>query len=178
MVSHLDRERSALLSAVNSIPADARERRPGPDRWSVAEILEHLSMVERRITALITKVVAGARARGLASERDASPVMPSVPVQMLVDRSRTLTASEAVTPTGDLGVVAAMGALEAAREELRAVIVAIDGLALGDVVHPHPVLGPINIYQWIGFIGSHEARHAAQIREIASSEPAAPFRII
>jgi hypothetical protein len=24
------------------------------------------------------------------------------------------------------------------------------------------------MYQWIGFIGSHEARHAAQIRELAA----------
>ena len=33
---------------------------------------------------------------------------------------------------------------------------------------PHPVLGPINIYQWALFVGSHEARHALQIREIAA----------
>jgi hypothetical protein len=35
------------------------------------------------------------------------------------------------------------------------------------VSFPHPVLGPTNGYQWFLFIGSHEARHADQIRETA-----------
>jgi len=43
-----------------------------------------------------------------------------------------------------------------------------DGLALGEVIQPHLVLGPINIYQWLLFVGSHEARHTAQVREIAA----------
>jgi hypothetical protein len=29
------------------------------------------------------------------------------------------------------------------------------------------VLGEINLYQWILFVGSHEVRHTAQVREIA-----------
>jgi hypothetical protein len=40
---------------------------------------------------------------------------------------------------------------------------------------PHPRFGPLTGYQWIAFSGAHEARHAAQIREIAeqlrASEP-------
>jgi hypothetical protein len=41
-----------------------------------------------------------------------------------------------------------------------------DGLALSEIVQPHPVLGPINLYQWIAFVGAHEARHAAQVMEL------------
>jgi hypothetical protein len=33
----------------------------------------------------------------------------------------------------------------------------------------HPVLGPIDLYQWILFVAVHEARHTAQIREIAAA---------
>jgi hypothetical protein len=29
------------------------------------------------------------------------------------------------------------------------------------------VLGPINLYQWMLFVGSHEMRHTAQVIEIA-----------
>jgi len=36
------------------------------------------------------------------------------------------------------------------------------------VIQSHPVLGPINMYQWVLFNGSHEARHTLQIREIAA----------
>ncbi|MEP7310481.1 MAG: hypothetical protein ABJA98_33675 [Acidobacteriota bacterium] len=41
-----------------------------------------------------------------------------------------------------------------------------DGLALGTIRHEHPALGPISIYEWFAVVGSHEARHAAQILEI------------
>ena len=43
-----------------------------------------------------------------------------------------------------------------------------DGLALSQVEHPHPIFGPLNLYQWVAFVGAHEARHAAQIREVGA----------
>jgi len=58
--------------------------------------------------------------------------------------------------------------LEQTRAALRAGVMPGDGLALGDVIQPHPVLGPINIYQWLLFVGSHETRHTGQVREIAA----------
>jgi hypothetical protein len=42
-----------------------------------------------------------------------------------------------------------------------------DGLALAEVVHVHPRLGSLNLYQWGVWVGGHEARHTEQIREIA-----------
>jgi hypothetical protein len=43
----------------------------------------------------------------------------------------------------------------------------VDGLALGRVTRAHPTLGPLNRYQWVLFVGQHEARHAAQLQDIA-----------
>jgi hypothetical protein len=34
---------------------------------------------------------------------------------------------------------------------------------------PHPVFGPLDGYAWFGFIGAHEARHAAQIAAMVAS---------
>lgn len=44
-----------------------------------------------------------------------------------------------------------------------------DGLALGSVTAPHPVLGEIDVYQWLLFLGAHEGRHADQVREIGEA---------
>jgi len=59
--------------------------------------------------------------------------------------------------------------LNESREMLRAAVAEADGLALGSITHPHPVLGEIDLYQWILFVGHHEARHAQQIDEVAQS---------
>ncbi len=42
-----------------------------------------------------------------------------------------------------------------------------DGLALQEIVYPHPWLGPLNAYEWIAFIAAHMARHTEQIREVS-----------
>ena len=55
---------------------------------------------------------------------------------------------------------------------LRAALADADGLALGMITHVHPVLGEIDLYQWILFVGQHEARHVAQITEVVSAASA------
>ncbi|MEP6705962.1 MAG: hypothetical protein ABJC05_00505, partial [Pyrinomonadaceae bacterium] len=74
---------------------------------------------------------------------------------------------EEVRPQGDIDARSAWATLQQSRETLRAAFLAGDGLALSQVIQPHPVLGPINLYQWMLFVGSHEMRHTAQVIEIA-----------
>ena len=168
LLEHLDRERAALRSSVDAIPSELRARRPAPERWSVAEVLEHLGRVERGLTRLFVTRLEEARTRGLEPERETGPVLPTFDMARVRDRTRPVTARDASLPSGTLDASAAWSELEAARSALRAAVLAADGLALGEVVHPNPVLGPLNLYQWVAFVGAHEARHAAQIREIGS----------
>lgn len=53
------------------------------------------------------------------------------------------------------------------RAALKKVISDGDGLSLGAVTSPHPILGDFTAYEWIAFAGAHAARHADQIREIS-----------
>ncbi|HVS81287.1 MAG TPA: DinB family protein [Pyrinomonadaceae bacterium] len=168
VLSYLDTERSALREAVELVPPALRNQSPGTDRWSVAQVLQHLAIIEKRIGMGMTKWVADARAGGTGPETETSSVMNSLPLQLIADRSKRRDAPEEVRPQGDADAKSAWAALEQSRETLRTAILAGDGLALGEVVQPHPVLGPINLYQWALFVGSHETRHTGQIREIAS----------
>jgi len=108
LLDHLADHRAELRRAVDAVPVERRELRPAPDRWSAAEVLEHLAIVERRV------------ADGFASQ-------------------------------------------------VRAALLNADGLARGTITAPHPALGEANLYQRIAFVGGHEARHAAQIREIGAA---------
>ena len=78
-----------------------------------------------------------------------------------------LVAPEAVRPTPDAGADEATTALREARAALTASLLAADGLALGEIVHTHPALGDLDLYQWVLFVGLHDRRHARQIRAIA-----------
>lgn len=175
VLTHLDQYRTILRQAVEEVPPARREERPAPGRWSVAEILEHIGIVEGGITRLLRKQLDEARAGGLGPEQDTSPVVPMVPVRLVLDRSLRIEANPRVLPTSGLTADAAWQVLEDRRQALREFLIAADGLALGDVVIPvpHPRLGPLNGWQWLVFLGAHEGRHAGQIRELAQAGPAA-----
>lgn len=167
-LNYLDSERAALSEAVELVPTELRAQQPGPDRWSVAQVLQHLVMIEKRIGMGMTKWVADAVAGGLGPELETSSVMNTLPLDLISDRTQRRTAPEEVRPSGDLDAASAWTALEQTRAALRAAVMPANGLALSEVVQPHPVLGPINLYQWLLFVGSHEARHTGQVREIAA----------
>ena len=169
MLRHLDANRVVLRAAVDSVAPELRETRPSPDRWSVAEILEHLARVEQQLTRFLSTKLSEAKAAGqLAPQPDTSPISGSLSHELVVDRRRLVIAGERVTPRGEMSSTTALATLETTRAQLREAISSVDGLGLEYFVLPHPALGPINGYQWFLFIGSHEARHAAQIREIGT----------
>ena len=168
VLNYLDAERRELHEAVELVPSELRDQQPGPDRWSVAQVLQHLVIIEKRIGMGMTKWVADAIAAGVGPEAETSSVLNSLDLALIADRSRRRNAPEEVRPNGELDAASAWTALEQTRAALRAGVMSGNGLALGEVVQPHPVLGPINLYQWLLFVGSHEVRHTGQVREIAA----------
>jgi hypothetical protein len=168
LLDYLDQQRAVLRAAFDAIPAPLRDRAPAADRWSTAGVIEHLAIVETRVSARLSALISEARAAGLGAEPSSEPVLPTINIGQVVDRSTKLAAPDAIQPTG-LGADAAWTALEEAGKGVRDLMNASDGLALGSVSMPHPVFGPSSAYHWFALVGAHEARHAAQIREIADA---------
>jgi hypothetical protein len=162
----LESELAGLRRAVDTVPPERRGERPAPDRWSVAEVLEHLAMVENSVLKACARQLATARESGLPQESDVSPVRPLLPPEEVAKRDRALPAPERLRPKG-MEAAAAWTEIETVRARLIEFMHASDGLALGQVSFPHPALGSLNLYQWLLFAAGHHARHAAQIREIA-----------
>jgi hypothetical protein len=169
VVGVLDTYRAALEQAVTDVPPSLQGARPAPDRWSVAQVVEHLALVEARVGQVIMTALATARANGLGAETETTPVTPTLDVKALMDRTQARAASEASWPNAGLTTEAGLAALAERRRALRDAIVAADGLALSSVHAPHARLGDLNLYQWLLFLAGHEGRHTAQIREAAAA---------
>jgi uncharacterized damage-inducible protein DinB len=165
LLVYLETQRTMLWAAVGLIPESLRDRRPDPDVWSVAEVLEHLHRVERGIARLIARTLERAGPGEIELEQEDGSVLGSLDELGLLDRSRPLRAPEPVMPRGELTAVQAMAALTESRNSLVSALKAGDGLALGRITHHHPILGQLNLYQWVLFVGQHEARHAGQLQD-------------
>jgi hypothetical protein len=169
VLAPLESSRQALCAAVEAVPADKRRERPGPDQWSVAEILEHLSLVDELFTQRMSNAIQAARDQGLAAETADRAPLPSAIVTRMADRVNRRDAPETVVPSGTVGDEEALAALGRAHERLRSVVMAADGLALSQVTHDHPFFGALTIYQWVELTTAHEARHLQQIGEVAGA---------
>lgn len=171
LLDELRNGRAALGDALATVPDAERRTRPAPGRWSAAEVVEHLVMVETRIAGLLAAQLAGAPVRADAAVPDASACQ--IDRALLRDRTRTIDAPAPVMPSGALDPDDGWTQLGRVRAELETTVRAADGRALDAVSLPHPFLGSLNLYQWIDFIGGHEARHTAQLREVGASLPRA-----
>ena len=170
LIEFLGAHRRGVYEAVAAVPASLRDRKPAPDRWSVAEVVEHLAIVEQRVAALLTMRVTTARASGVGPDPETSSVVESYPNPgAVIDRSRRASSPSLVQPTGTVDATTGTRALVQAHAAMVSALQNASGVCLTDIMQTHPVFGPLNLYHFIVALGLHDQRHAAQIREIGES---------
>ena len=166
--SRLDRARAALRAAVDAVAAGLQRQRPAPERWSTAEVLEHLALVEAIFIGRIAAAIEQARG-GLGPEAASCASLPEPVAARMADRANRRNAPDTAQPTGTLDVSAAWAAMEAGHDRLRGLVRRADGLALSQVTVDHPVFGSMTVYQWVELMAAHEGRHTEQIKEVAAA---------
>jgi hypothetical protein len=166
--STLDASRARFRAAVDAVPDGLRQQRPAPDRWSVCEILHHMSLVERRFGGALRERIAQAREAGLGPEHGERTPLADRVAAIMGDRSNRRSAPEPFHPQS-LPCDEAWTAAEQAREEFRQIFIEADGLALSGVVYTHHAFGDLTAYQLAELVSGHEARHTEQIQEIATA---------
>jgi hypothetical protein len=172
--AELASQRADLRDALDSVARSLRAVAPGEGRWSVDLVVEHLARTERGVVRLLSGLIPEASPRASDPPFDPSGFALHVALPWAIDRSRRVRGSQ---PAGEMDAETAWAALQRSREELTMIIQAGGGLRLEDVHHSHPAGGELDVYEWIAFVVRHEARHAAQIREIAHELEAAGHTI-
>lgn len=168
VLSRLDNARAALRGAIDAVPPAMQRQRPAADRWSAAEVIEHLTLVEKIFGGRIVNAVTAART-GLSAESQPRAPLPDAVEQRMGDRVNKRQAPEPAQPTGTVDIATGWATLEDNHSQLRAVLAGCDGLALSQVTLDHPFFGTMNVYQWVELMAAHEGRHTEQIREIAAA---------
>jgi hypothetical protein len=134
--------------------------KPEPDRWSIADCVEHLAKAEDLMFALIEKGAANPDGVEL------DPAKYDLFTAAVIDRSRKVAAPEGVRPHGRFASTQeAIAHFDKSRE--RAIAYARDCQHdLRSLFTNHPVLGEIDCYRSLLLLALHPARHAAQMEEI------------
>jgi len=159
----IDRTRERFYRRVEGLTDEQAGARPAPEAWSVAEIAEHLALIERSLLRLMKGVLARVEAAGGLGDGGGALMKPfSLEHHVERARSEKYAAPEMARPKGQARLADSLAHLRRSREELRALRPRIEAADLNAVSYPHPAFGPLNVYEWLAFIGIHEARHLRQ----------------
>lgn len=170
ILDSIDETRGRLLARVESLSAAEGEMRASPDAWSVAELVEHLSISEKGMVRILGMLLAKVESNGGAATATGRRFAPAS-IDHFTERSlrEKYEAPEMIRPRGGVALadsIAKMRRTRAALHEMRPRLEAAD---LTDFSYPHPAFGPLDAYQWLLFIGAHDARHLRQIETIIAA---------
>jgi uncharacterized damage-inducible protein DinB len=166
IVDEIQEKRKLLFQAVSELSPEDIKRRPGPDQWSIGELLHHLHLTESQITELLKLQLKRAEKRGLGPDTSGGSVINSLDQYSLEKVIQKVKAPPSAVPEEGLEKTDLLQALEDSRQGLLKEVERADSYDLSRLKFPHPFLGPLNMYQWILNIGKHEQRHTTQIVSI------------
>lgn len=160
----------ALHQAVDGLSHAQLTYKSGLDRWSIAEIVEHIVLVETGIFGAIQKGMSYPANPDKRAEIKFSDVDV---IKAVRSRAVTLPAPDPFVPTGRFDSISA--ALEAFDLQRAAAIGFTHNVADDLRTHyfRHIALGWLDCYQAILLLASHGERHRKQIEEV-KADPGFP----
>ncbi len=169
LLKHLQQTRQAFLDSISGVSPAQWTFKAGPDRWSIAEVAEHIAISETTILAIVTDQVL----KSPAVPRNPNPIPDEKLLAMLLDRTSKFQAPEMLKPTNRWATRDALVKDFVAAREKTAAYVKTTTDDLHGHAGPHPVFKMLDGYQWVLLLSGHSARHTAQILEVKES-PAYP----
>ena len=160
--------RDQVLKEASGLTEAQWSYKPGADRWSVGEVVEHLALTEPFLFELHEKTLKTPPAA--PDKREATKGKVEVIRAKIPDRTNKATAPEPLKPAGSLGDRAKV--LAAFRERRGKTLDYVDNVSadLRAHVSEQSPLGPVDAYQWLLYIAAHTERHLGQIREVKATQ--------
>jgi DinB family protein len=163
-LEYLEDTRARFLKSVYGLTEAQWRFKAGPDRWSIAEVAEHIALSESLILGMIEGQVLKAPAKkpgeGITDEK----LMAGI-----IDRSQKAQAPEVLKPTNKWPTREALVKdFNAARDKT----IAWTKTTTEDLrahAAPHPAFGPLDAHQWILLVAGHSARHTLQIEAVKTA---------
>jgi hypothetical protein len=162
---HLQQTRQAFLDSIAGVSDAQWTFKAGPDRWSIAEVAEHIAISETTILHLVTDQMM----KGPAIPPRSDSIPDEKLLAWLLDRTSKFQAPEMLKPTNRWATRDALTKDFLAAREKTATYVKTTTDDLHGHGGPHPVFKMLDGYQWVLLLSGHSARHTAQNQEVKTS---------
>ena len=165
-VKYLDEIRAKVMEATKGLSVAQLNFKPSPDRWSVAEVAEHIAAAEDMLYGTIQDQVMKAPA-GEDVKAINEFVLAAIP-----DRTDKAQAPEPLKPTNRFASLE--GTLKHFNKSRDKTVGFVKtGQGLRDHAVDSPLGKKLDAYEWVFFIAAHSERHSKQILEV-KADPKLP----
>jgi uncharacterized damage-inducible protein DinB len=165
-----ERSLAAIEASARGLSVGQLGFRPAKGGWSIENVLEHLALVEGPLVRLITTLTDKA-----AAATGSNPPTHSFEVSLepYLERSKSekYVTRDKFEPPGKMSAAASLAVLHQVQDALLSLRPRLQLVDPTLTQFPHWIFGPLDLAQWLAFVGVHEERHLGQIHAImASSE--------
>lgn len=170
LLTTLQESKDNLLKDIAGLTDAQLEFKTAPDRWSIIECVEHITLIEKAISEgeqhLMQQPANPDRRKDIKATDEGI-------LKNVQDRSHKIKAPEIGIPKHNYATPAdAVKAFTEQRDKLIAYVTNTDD-DMRNHVMDHPVLGPVDAYQLLLLDAAHTIRHTKQIEEV-KADPGFP----
>jgi hypothetical protein len=162
-LQYLESTKRGVLDATKGLSDAQWNFKPAPDRWSVAELIEHLAAAEDMLRGVTQEQIMKSPAVPVRSAEEIKK-SDEIVLAMVPDRSHKVQAPEPLKPTNRFGSPeAAQKHFLESRAATEEYLKNTSGLRahLGD-----SPLGKLDGYEFVLFTAAHSERHTKQMLEV------------
>lgn len=165
-----ERNRAAgdrLRSLIVSLEPAKLDQLPVNEKWTIANIVEHVSLVEESMIRICSKLLGKAES-AFEFGNGTIETSESFAKKALEIAAIKLEAPEIVQPTRNASVEESMSRLEENWQRMLELKSAFERFDSNRHRFPHPFLGNLSAAEWLTLIGGHKLRHIKQIENLAA----------
>lgn len=164
LIDRLQKTEQELMHLVAGVTDAQWAFKPAPERWSIAEVVEHIVLAE----AMMFDLAVRSLDRPADPKWDATLAKTDTLRKALPNRSRRVDAPAAIRPQQAMSRAAVMARY--AEQRQRALAYARDSdRPVKAHTAPNPFFGDLNAHQWLLYIPLHNERHNQQIAEVKAT---------
>ena len=163
----LQQSHQEFFAGIDGVTEEQWKWRPAPERWSVGEVAEHIVLAEALLFDSVEKAM---MAPPNANWEEETKGKTEFIERVMAPRLGKAQAPEPIVPSGKL----TQAEVRERFEKQRVVIMKFASdtdlpIKEHTVVHPFPVFGTLNAYQWLIYVPLHTMRHDKQIAEVKAT---------
>jgi len=168
-LAYLQKTQAGVTDAAKGLSDAQLNFKPTPEKWSVAQVLEHIASAEDFLMGMVQGQVMKAPPR---PEGDDVKAIDELILTAIPDRSQKRPAPEPLIPTNRFG--SSKDSIAHFKESRGKTIAFLnDTKDLRDHAIDSPLGKKLDGYQWLLFIGAHSERHTKQMLEV-KADPGFP----